>query len=58
MKGWFALLLAMMSASAFADKRSGDYWYTLDDAGNATITTGTAPTSRPTPRPACPSLKT
>lgn len=38
MKGWFALLLAMMSASAFADKRSGDYWYTLDDAGNATIT--------------------
>ena len=38
MKGWFAFLLAMMGASAFADKRSGDYWYSLDEAGNATIT--------------------
>lgn len=38
MKGWFALLLAMMGASSFGEKRSGDYWYTLDEAGNAIIT--------------------
>lgn len=38
MKGWFALLLAMMSASAFAEMRSGKFWYTLDEAGTATLT--------------------
>lgn len=38
MKGWFTLLLAMMGASAFAEMRSGDYWYTLDESGNAILT--------------------